>query len=164
MPYTAMQRLLDPLWPAGAHNYFTSALLDRLTDETIDALLASTPPAEHPSTSCTCTTPAAPWPGSPPTPPRSPTVTRAYVVNIIARSPDRAGFEQHADWARATHQAIGPWSTGGGYVNFTSEPGQDQVQASYPPDTHARLVAVKDRYDPTNLFQLNQNIRPTGHR
>jgi len=57
-----------------------------------------------------------------------------------------------------------PWSTGGTYVNFTSEPGQDKVQASYPPDTYARLVAVKDRYDPTNLFQLNQNIRPTGHR
>jgi FAD/FMN-containing dehydrogenase len=57
-----------------------------------------------------------------------------------------------------------PWSTGGGYVNFTSEPGQDKVQASYPPDTYDRLVAVKDRYDPTNLFRLNQNIRPTGHR
>jgi FAD/FMN-containing dehydrogenase len=56
-----------------------------------------------------------------------------------------------------------PWSTGG-YVNFTSEPGPDKVQASYPPDTYARLVAVKDRYDPTNLFRLNQNIRPTGHR
>jgi FAD/FMN-containing dehydrogenase len=57
-----------------------------------------------------------------------------------------------------------PWSTGGTYVNFTSEPGQDKVQASYPPDTYARLVAVKDRYDPTNLFRRNQNIYPTGHR
>ena len=57
---------------------------------------------------------------------------------------------------------MAPWSTGGGYVNFTAEPGQDKVQASYPPDTYARLVAVKDQDDPTNLFQLNQNIRPAG--
>jgi hypothetical protein len=88
----------------------------------------------------------------------------AYILNIIARSPDRKGFDEHVGWARATHQAMDPWSTGGGYVNFTSEPGQDKVQASYPPDTYARLVDVKDKYDPTNLFQLNQNIRPTDSR
>jgi len=85
----------------------------------------------------------------------------ADVLNIIARSSDREGFEEHAGWARATHKSMGPWSTGG-YVNFTSEPGQDKVRASYPPDTYARLVDVKDRYDPTNLFRLNQNIRPSG--
>ena len=86
----------------------------------------------------------------------------AYVLNIIARSPDRDGFSEHVGWARATHQAVDPWTTGGAYVNFTSESGADKVQASYPPDTYARLVTVKDRYDPTNLFQLNQNIRPSG--
>jgi hypothetical protein len=51
--------------------------------------------------------------------------TTAYVLNIIARSPDRDGFAEHAGWARATHQAMDPWSTGG-YVNFTSEPVQDK--------------------------------------
>ena len=67
-------------------------------------------------------------------------------------------------WARATHQAMEPWSGGGAYVNFTSDPGEDRERASYPPDTYARLVAVKDRYDPTNLFRLNQNIRPSSLR
>jgi FAD/FMN-containing dehydrogenase len=74
------------------------------------------------------------------------------------------GFEEHAGWARATHQAMDPWSTGGAYVNFTTDPGDDRVRASYPPDTYARLVAAKDRYDPTNLFRLNLNIRPSGRR
>jgi FAD/FMN-containing dehydrogenase len=162
MPYAAMQGLLDPLWQAGAQNYFTSALLDRLDDDAIDTLLAQhtagrAPVHElhlHHAGGAMARVPA----GATAFAHRG----AAYVLNIIARSPDRAGFEQHADWARATHQAIGPWSDGGAYVNFTSEPGQDKVQASYPPDTYARLVAVKDRYDPTNLFRLNQNIRPSG--
>ena len=96
--------------------------------------------------------------------PRSPTATRPTSSTSSPGRPTAQGFEEHVGWARATHQAMDPWSTGGGYVNFTSEPGQDKVQASYPPDTYARLVAVKDRYDPTNLFQLNQNIRPSAGR
>lgn len=160
MPYTGMQSLLDPLWTAGAQNYFTGALLDRLTDETLDTLLA-----QHAAGHALvrelhlhhCGGAMA----------RVPTGATAFahrdtafVLNIIARSPDPAGFDAHAEWARATHRAMDPWSTGG-YVNFTSEPGADKVQASYPPDTYARLVAVKDRYDPTNQFHLNQNIRPS---
>jgi FAD/FMN-containing dehydrogenase len=164
MPYAAMQRLLDPLWQPGAHNYFTGAMLNQLTDDTIGTLLAQhaagrAPVHElhlHHCGGAMARVPA----GATAFAHRN----AAYVLNIIARSPDREGFEEHTGWARATHQAMDPWSTGGGYVNFTSEPGQDKVQASYPPDTYARLVAVKDRYDPTNLFRLNQNIRPTGHR
>ena len=161
MPYTAMQSLIDPLWPAGAHNYFTGVMLNQLTDETIDTLLAQhaagrAPVRElhlHQGGGAMATTPA----GGTAFAHRN----AAYILNIIARSPDRRGFEEHVGWARATHKAMDPWSTGGGYVNFTSEPGQDKVQASYPPDTYARLLDVKDRYDPTNLFRLNQNIHPS---
>jgi hypothetical protein len=56
-----------------------------------------------------------------------------YVLNIIARSPDAAGFDAHAEWARATHRAVTPWGTGGAYVNFTTEPTQERVTAAYPP-------------------------------
>jgi FAD/FMN-containing dehydrogenase len=162
MPYTAMQSLLDPLWQAGAQNYFTSALLDRLDDDAIDTLLAQHAAGQapvhelhlHHGGGAMARVPEAATAfahrGTP------------YVLNILARSPDRAGFDQHAEWARATHRAMAPWSSGGAYVNFTSDQAEDRVRASYPPDTYARLVAVKDRYDPTNLFRLNQNIRPSG--
>jgi FAD/FMN-containing dehydrogenase len=164
MPYSAMQSLLDPLWQAGAQNYFTSALLDRLDDDAIDTLLAQhaagqAPVRElhlHHAGGAMARVPAADTAFAHRDAP--------YVVNVIARSPDRTGFEEHAGWARATHQAMEPWSTGGAYVNFTSDPEEDRVRASYPPDTYARLVAAKDRYDPTNLFRLNQNIRPSGRR
>jgi FAD/FMN-containing dehydrogenase len=164
MPYTAMQSLLDPLWTAGAQNYFTSALLDRLTDETIDTLLARHAVGQAPVRELHLHHCGGAMARIPVAATAFAHRNAAFVLNIIARSPDPAGFAEHASWARATHQAMDPWSTGGAYVNFTSDPGQDKVQASYPPDTYARLVTAKDRYDPTNLFHLNQNIRPSARR
>ena len=83
----------------------------------------------------------------------------AYVLNIIARSPDREGFPEHADGrARPTR----PWTLdhGGAYVNFTSKLRRTKVQASYPPDTYARLVAVKDRYDPATCSSSTRTSAP----
>jgi FAD/FMN-containing dehydrogenase len=65
-------------------------------------------------------------------------------------------------WRLRKAKTLVKWSDGGAYVNFTSDQAEDRMRASYPPDTYARLVAAKDRYDPTNLFRLNQNIRPSG--
>jgi FAD/FMN-containing dehydrogenase len=164
MPYIAMQSLIDPLWEAGVHNYFTGALLERLTDETIETLLAQHAEGRAPAHELHLHHCGGAMARVPADATAFAHRDAAFVLNIIARSPDRDGFEEHTGWARATHQAMAPWSTGGGYVNFTSEPGQDKVQACYPPGTYARLVGVKDRYDPTNLFRLNQNIRPSGRR
>ncbi len=55
-----------------------------------------------------------------------------------------------------------PFTTGRAYLNFIGEEGEDRVRAAFGPETYARLQALKDRYDPTNLFRLNQNIKPTG--
>jgi FAD/FMN-containing dehydrogenase len=161
MPYAAMQRLLDPLWTAGAQNYFTGVMLSQLTDETIDTLLAQHAAGRAPVHELHLHHGGGAMANAPAGGTAFAHRDAAYILNIIARSPDREGFDEHVGWARATHKAMDPWSTGG-YVNFTSEPGDDKVRASYPPDTYARLVAVKDQYDPTNLFQLNQNIHPSG--
>ena len=56
-------------------------------------------------------------------------------------------------------EALHPFSAGGAYVNFLGEEGQDRVQASYR-DNYGRLAEIKKRYDPANLFRLNQNIQP----
>ena len=52
--------------------------------------------------------------------------------------------------------------TGRAYLNFIGEEGEDRVRAAFGPEIYAWLQALKDRYDPTNLFRLNQNIKPTG--
>jgi hypothetical protein len=58
--------------------------------------------------------------------------------------------------------ALQPFSTGGVYVNFLGDEGQDRVRASYGAGKIDRLAALKTRYDPTNFFRLNQNIRPVS--
>lgn len=62
-------------------------------------------------------------------------------------------------WAKALAKSLGP---GAAYVNFPGDGDPVLVQRSYPPSTLARLVAVKDHYDPGNLFRLNQNIQPSS--
>ena len=55
-----------------------------------------------------------------------------------------------------------PLSTGAGYVNALSEDDGDRLEAVYGPETYRRLVALKENYDPTNFFRINQNLRPTS--
>jgi len=83
-----------------------------------------------------------------------------FIVNAIARTPTAEGFDLARDWARSATDSLG--SSAATYVNFTGEAAADRVHASYPPATYQRLVRIKDRYDPDNLFRLNQNIPPSG--
>ncbi|HEX2808323.1 MAG TPA: FAD-binding oxidoreductase, partial [Kineosporiaceae bacterium] len=143
MPYTAMQGLLDPLWTPGASNYFTSAMLDEISDEAIDALLArhaagSAPVRELHLHHCGGAMNRVPADAT-----AYANRSTQYVLNIIARSPEAAGFDQHAEWAQDTRKALAPWTTGAEYVNFTADDTQDRVKASYPAATYQRLVAVK---------------------
>jgi FAD/FMN-containing dehydrogenase len=160
VPYVAMQQALDPLWERGAHNYFTSALLDGLNDATLDELLErwqSKPTAQselhiHHAGGAFGRVPAAETAFA--------HRNAEYIVNVIVRSPEGAGFDDYLDWARDTRAAVAGDGPGAMYVNFTGDADADKVRASYPAATYARLVEVKKRYDPTNLFRLNQNISP----
>jgi FAD/FMN-containing dehydrogenase len=80
---------------------------------------------------------------------------------IAGVSPDAADNERMIAWARAYWEALHPYSAGGAYVNMMMEEGQERVQAAY--GTHYdRLASIKARYDPANLFRMNQNIRPSA--
>jgi hypothetical protein len=79
----------------------------------------------------------------------------------MARWTDPAASESNVRWAREFAAALRPVSTGAGYVNALSDDDGDALQAVYGPETYQRLVALKDRYDPTNFFRVNQNVRPT---
>jgi FAD/FMN-containing dehydrogenase len=160
MPYLALQQLVDPLWEAGAANYFTSVFLDGVPDPAVDTLVEahgrSAPP---PMTSelhvhhlggavsrvAEDSTPFAHR--------RSP-----FLLNCVVRTQNAADLPPLAEWAQQTRTDMARFGRGP-YVNFTGEGGVER--AAYPPQTYARLADVKRRYDPDNVFRFNQNISPT---
>lgn len=83
----------------------------------------------------------------------------SFAEVILGIGSDPASDQQLIGWARNCWQALHPHSTGGGYINMIMDDGQDQVKAAYG-DNYQRLAAVKKKYDPSNLFHVNQNIEP----
>jgi FAD/FMN-containing dehydrogenase len=162
VPYVAMQQALDPLWTAGAHNYFTSAMLDDVPDAAVDELIRRwtakpTPQSElhiHHAGGAMARVGESETAFS--------QRGAAFILNVITRSPDGVGFGGNVAWAQGARAALSSYGPDTMYVNFTGDGAEDKVRASYPPETYARLVAVKDRFDPTNLFRLNQNIPPSN--
>jgi hypothetical protein len=82
-----------------------------------------------------------------------------FLLNAVAGWHDADAGAAHRDWARAVINAAADASTGRAYVNYLGDP--DAARSSYGEATYARLLALKQDYDPTNLFRLNQNVDPT---
>ncbi|HVO97396.1 MAG TPA: FAD-binding oxidoreductase [Bryobacteraceae bacterium] len=78
---------------------------------------------------------------------------------IVGVDPDPANAGKITKWCKDYHEATHPYAAGGAYVNFMMEEGQERVKSTYR-DNYARLAAIKKRYDPNNVFRVNQNIQP----
>ncbi len=82
-----------------------------------------------------------------------------FVEVIVGVDPDPANNPRMIQWARDYWEALHPYSAGGAYVNMMMDEGEDRVKAAYR-DNYGRLAAIKAKYDPKNLFHINQNIKP----
>ena len=81
---------------------------------------------------------------------------------IVGVDPDPANNDKIISWTRDYWDAVHPYSAGGAYVNFMmADEGQERVHGSYR-HNYDRLVDIKTKYDPDNVFHVNQNIRPPG--
>jgi FAD/FMN-containing dehydrogenase len=158
LPYTALQQANDPTAPAGMQNYWKAAFLQDLSDEAIDAIIEY---ATH-ATSPLSMIHVHQLGGAMNRVAADATAfghrDSGFVVNIIGTWAEPVGNERHIDWARGLFAALQPYAHGA-YINFLGDEGQERVRAAYGPN-YERLVALKNRYDPTNLFRLNQNIPP----
>jgi len=160
MPYFGMQTLLDALYPRGMWNYFRSTFFTALDDATTDAVVSAYSKVPNAFSELHIHHLGGAMGRVPADATAFGTRDREFILNAVARTPGAEGYDGVVEWARAATGALGPDAAT--YVNFTGEASEDRVRASYPGATYERLVAVKDRYDPTNMFRLNQNIRPSA--
>ena len=160
MPFPALQSMFDPLFPPGLQWYWKGDFVRELSDKAIDTHIryGSKPPSPlslmhlYPIDGAVhrVARDATAW---------SYRDVRWSMV-IAGIDPDPTSAERITTWAKDYWNALRPHTAGGGYVNFMMEEGQERVQATYG-DNYQRLVAIKNKYDPTNLFRVNQNIKPT---
>jgi FAD/FMN-containing dehydrogenase len=84
-----------------------------------------------------------------------------FAVVIVGIDANPANKDEITTWCKEYFDALHPYSAGGAYVNFMMDEGQERVAASFR-ENYARLARIKSKYDPTNLFCVNQNIRPAA--
>jgi FAD/FMN-containing dehydrogenase len=164
MPYTALQSMLDASGPKGVHAYMKAEFFEELDDEAIDKLVAHGASRPGPFVQLLM----EPMGGAIEHMDEDATaigrrdVSWCYHAIALWMEPDAETAEAHIGWARSLAEDVAPHTTSGVYLNYTSDTGEERVRSTYGPEKYDRLVALKDRYDPDNLFRLNQNIKPSG--
>jgi FAD/FMN-containing dehydrogenase len=160
MPYAMWQQAFDPLLAPGARNYWKSHNLADLPDGLLDVLIDAI--GKLPSPQCEIffgqiggetarvAAEATAYPSR----------DAKYVMNVHGRWSEASDDDRCIAWARGFFEAAAPFALGSVYVNFLTQEETGRIGAAYGPN-YDRLVGVKDRYDPHNLFRHNQNIKPS---
>jgi FAD/FMN-containing dehydrogenase len=158
MPYRAFQAMLDPTSPPGLRNYWRGEHLTGLTDGAIETFLTfSTKGLNHYSFIILFQ-----HGGAVSRIPEDATAygsrDSAFMLHPIGAWEDPADDEKHIGWVRGVSEAMRPFHTGGVYLNLNTD--EDRVRAGFGDAKYARLVEIKRKYDPDNVFRFNQNISP----
>jgi FAD/FMN-containing dehydrogenase len=161
MPLPALNSLFDDLYPPGLQWYWRGEFVTELTDEAIAMHVrhGSEVPTMH------STMHLYPIDGAVHRVGRHETAfsyrEAKWSAVFVGVDQDPDNNERIIGWTKDYWDAVHPHSGGGAYVNFMMDEGQERVKATYR-DNFEKLVAIKNEYDPTNLFRVNQNIRPTA--
>jgi len=162
IPYVQMQSMFDDFFPPGRDNYWKANFIRGLSDEAIETFVeyAQTTPSVYTS---------GPWlehfHGATSRVKSSDTAFahRQYPYNfsIFSSWVDPAEAARNLKWTRECWDAMRPFMAAGAYVNYLEDEADPLARAAYGAN-HARLAALKDKYDPTNFFRMNHNIKPAA--
>lgn len=161
MPYTVVQTLVDPANPPGRHNYWKAENMAELSDEAIDTMVIHAARMTSPFSVAMLE-------------PKGGAISRvgedetamggrdaAHTLYAFSMWEDPTESDTHIAWAREFMGAMEPFTIPGVSLNFSADQSENKVKAFFGPEKYERLVALKDKYDPVNLFRLNQNIKPS---
>jgi FAD/FMN-containing dehydrogenase len=159
MPFAALQSAFDPLFPAGMQWYWRADIFTEISDRAIEVhrRFAEQLPSGlsqmhlYPIDGAAARVPADAT--------AFPYRDGGWSGVIVGVDPDPANAAAVTEWAKRYWEELHPESAGGAYVNFMMDEGADRVRASYR-GNYERLASIKRRYDPDNLFHVNQNIPP----
>jgi len=160
-PFPAVQSAFDALYTPGLQWYWRADNFTELSDEAIARHI------EHGSEIPTMFSTMHLYPvnGVPQRVGRNDTAysfrEALFAEVIVGVDPDPANVDKITTWCKGYWEALHPYSAGGAYVNFMMEEGQERVQATYR-ENYERLARIKNEYDPTNFFRVNQNIKPSA--
>lgn len=161
LPQPALQSMFDALYPPGLQWYWRADFIKELSDDAIKQHLkfGEALPTMLSTMHLYPINGAASRVGKNDTPWSYRDANWAQV--IVGVDPESGNKDKITKWCKDYFDAIHPFAAGGAYVNFMMDEGQDRVKASYR-DNYDRLVKIKTKYDPKNLFRVNQNIKPSA--
>jgi FAD/FMN-containing dehydrogenase len=159
MPYVDLQGLLEAANPPGRRNYWKADMYPELPDAAMEALVQAAGKPRSPFTAVL----VQPFGGHIASVPDDATAMgwrgAKWSLHVLGAWEDAREDEAQIAWVRSLASALGPWAQKGGYLNYLMDEGEGRVRDSFGAH-YARMVALKTRYDPTNFFCHNQNIRP----
>jgi len=162
LPYTAAQQMLDGLNPPGNRVYWKSSILRGIDDEVLDTIVEQAEAMPSPLTAALIEFYGGAINRVGVQDTAYPLRNATYALNAISAWTAPESDAENISWTRRIWETVERLSPGSVYVNFlgVGDEGDDRVKAAYGPN-HARLASIKAAYDPTNLFHLNHNIKPT---
>jgi FAD/FMN-containing dehydrogenase len=163
IPYAqGVQRLIEPGNPPGMNHYWKAGFLQELTDDAIETFVEHGSKPASPLTANIM----LPLGGAISKVSDEDTVLGhrdvGWNYHLLAQWADPADSDRNIEWTREFDAAMSPHALDALYINFVADPPKDVLERSFGAEKHARLVAVKDRYDPKNVFCFNQNVKPSS--
>jgi FAD/FMN-containing dehydrogenase len=158
-PYTAWQQAFDPLLTPGARNYWKSHNLSQLSDGAIDTIIQYAGMLPSPECEIFVGTIGGQTTRVAPEAMAYANRDANYVLNVHGRWVSASQDERCIAWAREFFTTSQPFASSGAYINFLTQDESDRIAFAYG-STYKRLVEIKKKYDPTNFFRMNQNIKP----